>query len=446
MTRLLRLPLVLALIALGGCVNMSGMQGPNQLAASEAAQRDPERYIVVTIRNTDSPVIPRAGSTARDYDTVTNYAVSPSARATASAVATAYQLRQVTGWPIRMLSVHCIVLEVPNGVARAPLIDRLSRDPRVESAQPLQSFSSLNSSTGSVGVSYNDPYEGLQRNLDTMNVLQAHALSRGTGVRIGVIDTGVDSRHPDLAGQIVKQQNFVDDTPASASTDRHGTAVAGVIAALGNNHLGIVGVAPGAQLYALKACWPERPNGARALCNTLTLAKALAAAIDHHVAIVNLSLSGPGDPLLSRLVDYAAQRGTMFVGAVPPGNGPPGFPTDIAAVIKVDSSGGQSSDSKVLYAPGTDVLTLVPDNRYDFLSGSSLAAASVSAGIALLLARDPNLTAAEARDLLATSSTRSLTPDATPVSINLCSALTTLLHEPACTSPSAEAPRVASER
>ena len=424
--------LLLALLLLSGCANM---QGASQLSAL-TAQSEPDRYIVVTVRNPPAPVIPRAGSTGRDYDNVTSYSVSPAARDTANAVATAYQLRQVTGWPIRMLGVHCLVFEVPSGVARDELINRLSHDPRVESAQPLQSFSSLS-------TTYNDPYERLQRNLDTMNVVQAHDWSRGNGVRIAIIDTGVDSRHPDLAGQVIKQQNFVDGTPANASTDRHGTAVAGVIAALGNNHLGIVGVAPGAQLYALKACWPEQPNGARAVCNTLTLAKALAAAIDEHVAIVNLSLAGPGDPLLARLVDYGAARGTMFVGAVPPPNAPRGFPTDIAAVIAVDSSGAQSTDGKVLFAPGTDVLTLVPDNRYDFLSGSSLAAASVSAGIALLLARDPNLTAAAARDILATSSTRSDTPDATPVSINLCTALVTMLHKAACDSASDAATKVA---
>src|SRR5262249_45899039 len=157
----------------------------------------------------------------------------------------------------------------------------------------------------------------------------------GNGVRVAVIDTGVDAHHPDLAGQIAKQENFVDSAPATTSTDRHGTAVAGIIAAVGNNHQGIVGVAPGARLYSLKACWPEQPNGARAVCNTLTLAKALAAAIDVRAAVVNLSLAGPGDPLLARLVDFGAQRGMLFVGAMPPDSSPRGFPTDIPAVIKV---------------------------------------------------------------------------------------------------------------
>ncbi|HEY4368664.1 MAG TPA: S8 family serine peptidase [Steroidobacteraceae bacterium] len=412
------------------------LPGANQLTTA-SAQIDSERYIVVTVRNPAAPVIPRAGSTARDYDTVTTYSVSPAARATANDIAAAYQLHEVNGWPIRMLSVHCVVFEIPAGVTPDQLLDRLKHDPRVESAQPLQSFSSLTSD-------YNDPYEHLQHNLDTMNVVQAHNLSRGNGVRIAIIDTGVDAHHPDLVGQIVKQRNFVDNTPADSSTDRHGTAVAGIIAARGNNHLGIVGVAPGAQLYSLKACWPERPNGARALCNTFTLARALAAAIDDGAAIVNLSLSGPDDPLLARMVDYGAQRGVMFVGAVPPANAPRGFPTDIAAVIKVDSSGAQSADGEVLFAPGTDVLTLVPDNKYDFLSGSSLAAASISGGIALLLARQPNLTASDARELLATSSTRSGAPDAYPVSVNLCTALVTMLHQAAC-SPPPDAARVAAE-
>ena len=78
--------------------------------------------------------------------------------------------------------------------------------------------------------------------------------SRGEGVRVAIIDTGVDASHPDLAGRVVKQENFVDGS--KSGRDRHGTAVAGVIAAVENNSQGIVGIAPAARLYAMRACWP----------------------------------------------------------------------------------------------------------------------------------------------------------------------------------------------
>ena len=78
--------------------------------------------------------------------------------------------------------------------------------------------------------------------------------------------------------------------------------MAGIIAANENNREGIVGIAPGAELFAYRACWPTQDASASATCNTLTLAKALSAAIDRKMNIVNLSLSGPSDPLLERIV------------------------------------------------------------------------------------------------------------------------------------------------
>ena len=99
-------------------------------------------------------------------------------------------------------------------------------------------------------------------------------------MRVAIIDTGIDFNHPDLAGQIVARRNFVDSDDAAFRLDRHGTAVAGVIAALADNHLGIVGIAPDSRLIALKACWQARATLAAATCNSFTLAQALQSAID----------------------------------------------------------------------------------------------------------------------------------------------------------------------
>ena len=408
---------------LAGCAMSSG------LPAEPLNEADPTRYVVVTLRNDAVPSMPRAGSTVRGSEPQPSYALAPATRASAKAVAAAHGLREVAAWPIGLLGIHCVVYELPQGADRNATLERLRRDSRVETAQPYQAFATL--TTDSSAISASDPYRPLQRNLDMMDVAGAHLWSRGEGVRVAVIDTGIDASHPDLAGRVVKQENFVDGGRVNAR-ERHGTAVAGVIAAVENNSQGIVGIAPAARIYAMRACWPAPRDDSRAVCSTLTLAKALAAAIEARIEIVNLSLTGPADPLLSRLIDVGLRRGVVFVGASPPDSDGNVFPTGIPGVISVDAAGAKASADSVLFAPGSEVLTLVPDGRYDFLSGSSLAAASVSGGIALLLARDRNLHADNARDLLARSSRKVSTAQGESASVNLCAAMAALMHQPAC--------------
>ena len=106
--------------------------------------------------------------------------------------------------------------------------------------------------------------------------------------------------HPDLRGRIVVARNFVDARDAVA--ELHGTAVAGIIGARADNGVGIVGVAPEAQLMALRACWQVPADANAAVCSSFTLAKALQFAIDNNARVINLSLGGPRDRLLERLV------------------------------------------------------------------------------------------------------------------------------------------------
>ena len=418
------------LLCIIGCAwLLAGCAMSRTAPAEPLNESDPTRYVVVTLRNDAVPSIPRAGSTVRGYEPVPSYALAPATRASAKAVATAHGLREVAAWPIGLLGIHCVVYELPVGADRNAALERLRHDSRVETAQPYQSFATLTSDSGTIATS--DPYRPLQRNLDMMDVTGAHLWSRGEGVRVAIVDTGIDASHPDLAGRIVKQENFVDGGKSTAR-ERHGTAVAGVIAAVENNSQGIVGIAPAARLYAMRACWPAPRDEARAVCSTLTLAKALSAAIEERIDIVNLSLTGPSDPLLTRLIDVGLRRGVVFVGATPPTSEGDVFPTGIPGVISVDAAGAKVSADSVLFAPGSEVLTLVPDGRYDFLSGSSLAAASVSGGIALLLARDHNLRADNARDLLARSSRKVSTSQGEAASVNLCAAMAALMHQPAC--------------
>jgi subtilisin family serine protease len=293
---------------------------------------------------------------------------------------------------------------VPPSADRDALLRRLSADDRVKLAQPLQLFSALGDGEvgnpppvprpGAVGDSpYNDPYYGLQHGFNEIDAAAAQQWSRGEGVSVAIIDTGVETTHPDLDGRVAITRNFIDEDAKSFQSDRHGTEVAGIIAADANNGLGIVGIAPGVRLQIYKACQPVHPKSMEAVCNSFTLARALGAAVEAHAQIVNLSLGGPADPLLTQLVSYAVQHGTVFVGAVPENGRLDGFPLGVAGVIAVDESGRSEHTSGVLHAPGRDIVSTAPGNSYDFVSGSSFAAAHVTGAIALLRARLPNLSA-----------------------------------------------------
>jgi subtilisin family serine protease len=232
----------------------------------------------------------------------------------------------------------------------------------------------------------------------------AHNLSQGNEVHIAIVDTGVDVTHLDLQGRIRDVHNLVDDDAAAFNHDDHGTEVAGVIAANADNRLGIVGMAPKALLSVYKACWysPAPNEGAR--CNSLTLAKALAAVLDTDTRIINLSLGGPPDPLLNLLLAKLLGQGRIVITAMPPDGTVDGFPANMPGVIVVRVSDASAAPPGILSAPGNDILTTQPGGGYDFTSGSSMAAAHVSGIVALLLSLAPNLDAREVHDLLLRSS------------------------------------------
>ena len=144
----------------------------------------------------------------------------------------------------------------------------LMADPRVELAQRVARFRPQGSSKEA--DPRRDPYQDLQHGLAGIGLGRAHQFAMGEGVRVAVVDTAVEVDHPDLGGRVVLERSFV---PPGVEVGRvHGTAVAGVIAA-GANGIGILGVAPKAELLILEACWSEASAPERgAVCDSLSLA------------------------------------------------------------------------------------------------------------------------------------------------------------------------------
>jgi subtilisin family serine protease len=372
---------------------------------------DESRLLIIAVDNDSAAGPPRPASTRPGYVGAT-YAAGAVARATLRALAGDYDLAPVTEWPIDVLGMHCAVLRMRAGDSREQLLQRLASDRRVRLAQPMNAFESRS-------MPFNDPYAELQTGFKRIDAAGAQQWSRGERVRVAVIDTGLDTRHPDFGGRVVVQRNFVDRDAARFRRDRHGTAVAGVISAAANNRLGIVGVAPQVEVIALKACWEPDESRAGARCNSLTLAQALSAAIEERARVVNLSLTGPHDPLLSALVEAGIRRGIFYVGAAPADMTGNAFPAGTPGVIAVDMAESAAGRNGVLRAPGHEIVTLVPGGNYDFVSGSSVATAHVSGAIALLLAKRGDLDRDAVFRLLERSGTH----------INACAALVLLAPE-----------------
>jgi hypothetical protein len=391
----------------------------------------PGQFIVVAVANPVTGRPSAVGGTAHGYGTTTNYRVSASAAAAVMDIARQYSLTRVSEWPIEHLQMHCVLFRIPPGTTREAMIERLKSDKRVLIVQPLNEFESASTLDAPVPAGAADPYSRLQSNVSALDVVEAHRLSRGTGIRVAIIDTGVDTGHPDLVGRTLLTRNYIDNDDTAFRGDRHGTQVAGLIAAASNNGIGIVGVAPDVKLMAYKACWQASATSA-GRCNSFTIAQAIADALAAKAQVINLSLVGPSDPLLEALIAKAIDAGIIVVGAASddPRFAFPARLSHVLAVAEAENSADQADGT--LRAPARDIVTLVPNGHYDFASGSSLATAQISGVVALLLARNQKLGVARLRDLLAQSTEKHDTTRGPFLSVNACTAVAQLVRGAIC--------------
>jgi hypothetical protein len=332
-----------------------------------------DRQILVMLRLSPDHYRPNAAYGGNYGDSLT----SSMRRRAAERIARRYHLALVgEGWPMPTLGVDCFVMRVPNDQDMDSIVDQVSHDPAVSWSQPMQVYRTQG------GGRPSDPLFAAQPDATLWHLANLHRIATGRGVTVAVIDSKVDTAHPDLSGQFINSQDFVLGHPSGPEV--HGTGIAGVIAAKDGNGIGIAGVAPDARLMALRACWQTSPSGVETLCDTLSLAKAMQFAINHHANIVNLSLAGPEDQLLDRLVSIALQRHMAVVAAYDPKLPDGGFPASERGVIAVANQDMASFPAGVYGAPGRDVPTTQPGGKWFLVNGSSYAAAHVSGLIALV--------------------------------------------------------------
>jgi type VII secretion-associated serine protease mycosin len=250
--------------------------------------------------------------------------------------------------------------------------------------------------------------------LDALDVYSAQSQARGDGVVVAVIDSGVDAKHPDLAGQVLPGTGFgrSKGTDGTTDADGHGTGMAGIIAATGRNG-GALGIAPGAKILPIASADEKEQFGLEVVADSIRWAA------DHGAKVVNMSLgfSSSMTPTLVKAVNYAIEKDVVLVAATGNDGKEVSAPANINGVIAV---AGTNKDGKpwassnvgadtVLAAPAAGIVTIAPQSVYASgyaeMDGTSAASAIVSGVAALVRAKHPDMAAKDVVNALVKTAT-----------------------------------------
>ncbi|MFC4467295.1 type VII secretion-associated serine protease mycosin [Streptomyces xiangluensis] len=272
-------------------------------------------------------------------------------------------------------------------------------------------------------IAHADGIRAQQWPLEAMRAKEAWQTTKGEGITVAVLDTGVDAQHPDLAGNVLTGEDMVGfgADRGDRAWARHGTAMAGIIAGHGHgpgNADGVMGIAPEAKILPVRVILEDGDSARGKARNTRgnALAKGIRWAADHGADVINLSLgddskSAHPEATEDAAVQYALKKGAVVVASA--GNGgekgdhisyPAAYP-GVIAVTAVDRYGTRASFSTrrwyaTVSAPGVDVVIADPDRKYYEGWGTSAASAFVSGAVALVRAAHPNLAPAQIKELL----------------------------------------------
>lgn len=307
------------------------------------------------------------------------------------------------------------VLKLGYGVDAKTIYPRLSSIPQIDVAAPNYILS--------IQDTPNDPlYPGMW-NLDKIKMPQAWNLAHGNPKTIiGVVDTGADFTHPDLLPSLVRGWNFVGNNDDPKDDNGHGTHVAGTIAAVTNNGIGIAGVTWGAKVLVVKAC------DASGDCDTTQVIRGIKYAVDNGAKVINISITGDGicQGTYDDVVEYAASKkvlvvaaagnhdkdaaleipGTcskvLAVGAVGPGNARASY-SNFGTKVKIAAPGGDKGSSAC--NEETCIVSTALGGGYEARAGTSMAAPHVSGVSGLLLSAAAGLSVNETVKCLVNNAT-----------------------------------------
>ena len=247
-----------------------------------------------------------------------------------------------------------------------------------------------------------DTYRSRQWDFAKLKVAEAWQRSTGAGVTVAVIDSGVDATHPDLAANVLSGYDAIADRAgATVDNNGHGTHVAGTIAAVTGNNVGISAIAPDTRILPVKAL------GSNGSGNMSDAAEGIIWAADRGAQVINMSLGSTTKvTAVTNAIQYARSKGVTVIAAA--GNSrssgsPISYPAADNGVIAVaatdanDRYGTYSNSGSYVdvAAPGSNILSTSPvalGSSYMSMSGTSMASPHVAAVAALLKSKDPALT------------------------------------------------------
>jgi len=339
-----------------------------------------------------------------------NAAKENQTKTTIKSLETKYGLRQIKSFELSSISRAVVSFQILNpNFSAIQMVEKIQEETDVLFAQPNFIYKTQTlirpppqatlTYSSAMKANYNDSLGSLQYAPLKIRADQVHKYSTGQGVKIAIIDTGIDYNHTDLKGSITSQANFVDDK--SFAEDVHGTLVAGIIVAKPDNKFGIYGVAPNVNLIAIKSFKPRSKTGVDAEGTSQSLSQGLNYAITKAAQVINMSIGGPKEPLVQKLVQTAFSRGIVLVAAA--GNdgqkGHPKYPAAYEQTIAVSATNSKDDiywsatrgDYIDVVAPGVEIISTMPGNKFNPFTGTSMATPHVSAVVALLLQRNPKL-------------------------------------------------------
>lgn len=329
-------------------------------------------------------------------------------------VAQAFNVVILERTPLPLIDARLVRLRIPDSRTVPAVVAAIGADARISLAQPNFLYRPGSDPIGRVqpaAVLGSGIQAGLQYALAAVNVAGAQRLApnQGRGARIAVLDSGVDRSHPDFAAAKIDEFDaFAGEQKSADDVDRHGTGIAGIIAARGT----VMGIAPAVDVLSARVFRARSGQGATA--TTQHILKGMTWSAERGARVLNMSFAGPRDSLVERHIGAVVVKGLILIAAA--GNGgpdaTPAYPAaydKVIAVTAIDAGGKLYEKANrggyvAIAAPGVDVIVPGADRSHEFQSGTSYAAAHVSGIVALMLEVNPELTPDATRDLLGRAS------------------------------------------